>query len=379
MNLKQLKKRAFTLIELIIVIVLIGILAGMSLPKFIGVQRNAKVAAMVRDIDTLEKAIKLYENDNDSLPIYDVGIDGSNLEDPTKDMEDIYLSLKETLSLSADGEEYLYKVNMEESGKYHSKTKYGYGKTESDFYVYSTKTNKVYYYGYLINGDNTLQHNDIKTSFSLKTVSSEKKKISLPLNRNIVETPKEPLPNPPVEEEKILELDHVDFTGVSTYDKETGKYKTSYYYYTKSYFGKEKTKGKWYAEMTADNMPNLTYTGLGVILNNKHAEQNMFMLGYGANEFAYSPSTKVNSYNRLSYGTKWEKGDVIGILLDMDNLTLSYTVNGVNQGVAYNLPEGNYRLAFSIYTSGEATVNLGQFDFKYNIPEGYKPFGEKEI
>ena len=45
-------------------------------------------------------------------------------------MEDIYSSLKETLSLSEDGEEYLYKVNMEESSKYHSKIKYGYAKTD---------------------------------------------------------------------------------------------------------------------------------------------------------------------------------------------------------------------------------------------------------
>ena len=178
MKLNKFKNRAFTLIELIIVIILIGILAGMSLPKFIGVQRNAKVATMIRDIDTLEKAIKMYENDNDTLPIYDVGIDGSNLGNSTKDMEDIYTSLKEVLRISQDGEEYLYKVNIGESSKYHSKTKYGHNKTENDFYVYSTKTDRVYYYGYLVNEENTIQHNNIKTTFTLNNVLLEKKKLS---------------------------------------------------------------------------------------------------------------------------------------------------------------------------------------------------------
>ena len=43
---KKFNIKKFTLIELIIVIVVIGLLAGMSLPKFIGVTKDAKVAAM---------------------------------------------------------------------------------------------------------------------------------------------------------------------------------------------------------------------------------------------------------------------------------------------------------------------------------------------
>ena len=210
MSFKKIKNRAFTLIELIIVIILIGILAGMSLPKFIGVQRNAKIAAMVRDIDTLEKAIKMYDNDNDSLPIYDVAIDATNLSDSTNDMKYIYTSLKEVLSLQEDSEEYLYKINMTESSKYHSKTKYGHEKTENDFYVYSTKTDRVYYYGYLINDKNEYQHNDItikvsENKINIKTIS---KSLNVSTKKPIAIISLSQIDN--ITDKTLLEFDYLD-------------------------------------------------------------------------------------------------------------------------------------------------------------------------
>ena len=175
-------KRMFTLIELIIVIVVIGILAGMALPKFTGVIRNSKVAAMVTDIDTLEKAIMMYQQDNDTLPLLEETQTFGLQRLSENDMSEIYTSLQETLKLSEDSEEYLYKIDLDESGKYHSKTKYGHDKTDKDFYVYSTKSNKVYYYDYLLNGENNYQH----TNFSIDIEDNllTEKKESKPLGEN---------------------------------------------------------------------------------------------------------------------------------------------------------------------------------------------------
>ena len=54
-------KKKFTLVELIIVIVVISILAGMAAPKFVGVARDAKVANFINDVDTLETIAQVLE------------------------------------------------------------------------------------------------------------------------------------------------------------------------------------------------------------------------------------------------------------------------------------------------------------------------------
>lgn len=61
----KMTNKRFTLIELIIVIVVIGILAGMALPKFMGVQRDAKAANLKNDCDVLQTVAALAETQRD--------------------------------------------------------------------------------------------------------------------------------------------------------------------------------------------------------------------------------------------------------------------------------------------------------------------------
>ncbi len=59
-------RRAFTLIELLIVVVIIGILASIAIPKFANTKEKAYVASMKSDLRNLTSAMEAYFNDNNS-------------------------------------------------------------------------------------------------------------------------------------------------------------------------------------------------------------------------------------------------------------------------------------------------------------------------
>ncbi len=62
------KTAAFTLIELLIVVAIIGILAAIAVPNFINAQIRAKVSRVKSDIRALAQAHEMYYLDNNSYP-----------------------------------------------------------------------------------------------------------------------------------------------------------------------------------------------------------------------------------------------------------------------------------------------------------------------
>lgn len=66
-------KKAFTLIELLIVIAIIGILAGFILTNLSGARERARDARRKADLDAISKGLRMYYNDTQSFPASDGG------------------------------------------------------------------------------------------------------------------------------------------------------------------------------------------------------------------------------------------------------------------------------------------------------------------
>jgi len=72
---------AFTLIELLLVMVILVVLAAIVVPKFAGRSEQAKKTATITEISSFKTALELFEGDNSQYPSTEQGLQalGSNV------------------------------------------------------------------------------------------------------------------------------------------------------------------------------------------------------------------------------------------------------------------------------------------------------------
>jgi general secretion pathway protein G len=71
---KTVGKNGFTLIEVMIVIVILGVLAALIVPKVMSRPDEARAVAARQDIATIMQAMKLYRLDNRNYPSVEQGL-----------------------------------------------------------------------------------------------------------------------------------------------------------------------------------------------------------------------------------------------------------------------------------------------------------------
>lgn len=73
-NQKSLRSRGFTLIELMVVLVIIGVLAALIVPNVLNRADDARVTAARTDVNNIMQALKLYRLDNQRYPTAEQGL-----------------------------------------------------------------------------------------------------------------------------------------------------------------------------------------------------------------------------------------------------------------------------------------------------------------
>lgn len=74
LNIKARSSQGFTLIELMVVLVIIGVLAALIVPNVIGRADDARSTAARTDVNNVMQALKLYRLDNQRYPTSEQGL-----------------------------------------------------------------------------------------------------------------------------------------------------------------------------------------------------------------------------------------------------------------------------------------------------------------
>ena len=105
------KRKGFTLIELMLVVIIISVLVAMIVPRMAGRSEEARVAVAHADIEVnVATALKLYELDNGAYPTTEEGLAALETAPPSaKNWKGPYL---EKDPIDPWGNKYIYKISF---------------------------------------------------------------------------------------------------------------------------------------------------------------------------------------------------------------------------------------------------------------------------
>ena len=133
---KKFNSKAFTMIEIMLVVVIIGVLAAMVAPNLFGRGKQAKITAARADIEAnITAALDLYEMDNGNYPTTEQGLAALIREpssSPTPDNWSGPYLKKKRMPVDPWGKKYVYVSPGTNNTEEFDLSSYGPDKVESD-------------------------------------------------------------------------------------------------------------------------------------------------------------------------------------------------------------------------------------------------------
>lgn len=102
------RQPGFTLIEVMVVVVILGILAVLVVPRLVGRAEDARIVAAKQDIASIMQALKLYKLDNGNYPSGTQGLDALVLAPQTEPLANNWKQYLDKLPRDPWGTPYQY-------------------------------------------------------------------------------------------------------------------------------------------------------------------------------------------------------------------------------------------------------------------------------